>query len=168
MNLRRCLCKKSPGHTLICRFILGINSIHRRKMEQILLAYSLPPKTVTAIVMLNKNIKVKVQSLDGDRLLWHCCLCSERGYISPISVHNLLRLYTSNIDKCSERKWFYTKKGKKQMIPYTNYYEHRLCRWHSASGKYTNPSQIPTAKSGAGIRLHRAPCKCRQNRVHVF
>ena len=35
-------------------------------MEQILLAYGLPPKIVTAIMMLYKNTIVKVCSLDGD------------------------------------------------------------------------------------------------------
>ena len=35
-------------------------------MEQILHAYSLPEETVTAIMMLYRNVKVKVRSLDGD------------------------------------------------------------------------------------------------------
>ena len=39
---------------------------YRGKMEQILLAYGLPKETMTAIMMLFKNMKVKVHSLDGD------------------------------------------------------------------------------------------------------
>ena len=35
-------------------------------MEQILLAYGLPKETIAAIMMLYKNTKVKVHSLDGD------------------------------------------------------------------------------------------------------
>ena len=35
-------------------------------MEQVLLAYGLPKETVTAIIMLCKNTKVKVRSPDGD------------------------------------------------------------------------------------------------------
>ena len=35
-------------------------------MEQILLAYGLPKETVTALIMLYRNTKVKVRSLDGD------------------------------------------------------------------------------------------------------
>ena len=35
-------------------------------MEQILLAYGLPKETVAAIMILYKNMKVKVCSLDGD------------------------------------------------------------------------------------------------------
>ena len=35
-------------------------------MEQILLAYGLPKETIAAIMMLYKNTKIKVCSLDGD------------------------------------------------------------------------------------------------------
>ena len=35
-------------------------------MEQILLAYGLPKETVAAIMMLYRNTKVKVRSLDED------------------------------------------------------------------------------------------------------
>ena len=35
-------------------------------MEQILLAHGLPKETVAAIMMQNKNTKVKVRSPDGD------------------------------------------------------------------------------------------------------
>ena len=35
-------------------------------MEQILLAYGLPKEIVAAIMMLYRNIKVKVRSPDGD------------------------------------------------------------------------------------------------------
>ena len=44
----------------------AFNSIHRGKMEQILLAYSLPKQTVVAITILYRNTKVKVRSPDGD------------------------------------------------------------------------------------------------------
>ena len=46
------------------------------------------------------------------RLLWHCCWCSTKGYISPISVHDLPRLCTSNVNRSNERKWLYTKKAR--------------------------------------------------------
>ena len=44
----------------------AFDSIHRGKMEQILLAYGLPKETVEAIMMLYKNMKVKVHSLEED------------------------------------------------------------------------------------------------------
>ena len=45
-------------------------------------------------------------------------------------------------------------KDKKQVILFTNHYGQGLHWWHSASGKYTHPSQIPAALSGEGIGLH--------------
>ena len=42
------------------------DSIHRGKMEQILLAYGLPKETVAAITILYWNTKVKVCCPDGD------------------------------------------------------------------------------------------------------
>ena len=138
-------------------------------MERILLAYGLPKETVAAIMKFYKNTKVKVCSLDGDRLVWHCSWCSARGHISPISVLNLPTQRTSNIDRSYERKWLYTKKGKKQTIHHTYYYGWgRLHRWHSASCKFPDPNRIPAALSGVGSRWHWAPCKCRQKGVHVF
>ena len=44
----------------------GLDSIHRGKMEQILLAYGLPKETVAAITILYGNTKVKLRSPDGD------------------------------------------------------------------------------------------------------
>ena len=41
-------------------FSQAFDSIHRGKIEQILLAYGLPKETVAAIVMLYKNTKVQV------------------------------------------------------------------------------------------------------------
>ena len=41
-------------------------TIHRGKMEQILLAYGLPKETVVAITILYRNTKGKVGSPDGD------------------------------------------------------------------------------------------------------
>ena len=71
------------------------------------------------------------------RLLWHGRSCSARGYVSPISVHNLPRLRSSNIDRSIERKWIYSGKGKKQKIPRTNYYGRWLRWWQSTSSKYS-------------------------------
>ena len=51
---------------LFVDFTKASDSIHRGKMEQILLAYSLPKETIAAIMILYRNTKVKVSSLDGD------------------------------------------------------------------------------------------------------
>ena len=70
MTIRRILEGKNPQATILfVDFTKGFDSIHRRKMEQILLAYGLPKETVTALMMLyvlSVNTKVKVRSSDGD------------------------------------------------------------------------------------------------------
>ena len=55
---------KKPEATIL--FVDFSKAFDRRKMEQILVPYSLPKETVTAIMMLYKNTKVKVRSLEGD------------------------------------------------------------------------------------------------------
>ena len=58
---------KSLQATLIfVDFTKAFDSIHRGKMEQILLAYGLLKETVAAIIILYRNTKVKVRSPDGD------------------------------------------------------------------------------------------------------
>ena len=49
---------------LFVDFSKAFDSIHRGKMVQILLAYGLSKETITAIMMLYKNKKVKVRSPD--------------------------------------------------------------------------------------------------------
>ena len=59
------VCAKNLKTTLLLvDFSKAFDSIHRRKMEQILLAYNLPEEILTGIMMLYKNTKVKVPSLD--------------------------------------------------------------------------------------------------------
>ena len=58
--------KNLEATILFVNFAKAFVSIHRRKMKQILLAYSLPKETITAIMMLYRNTTVKVCSPDGD------------------------------------------------------------------------------------------------------
>ena len=60
------LAKNLEATFLFVDFFKAFDSIHRGKIEQILLAYSLPKETVTAIMMLYDNVKVQICSLDGD------------------------------------------------------------------------------------------------------
>ena len=57
---------KTEATILFVDFSKAFDSIHRGKMEQVLIAYGLPKETVAAIMMLYKNMKVKVCSPDGD------------------------------------------------------------------------------------------------------
>ena len=58
--------KNRQATILYVDFTKAFESLHRGKMEQILLAYGLPKETVVAITMLYRITKVKVRSLDGD------------------------------------------------------------------------------------------------------
>ena len=57
--------KKLLATLLFVDFTKAFDSIHRGKMEKILLAYGLPKETVAAIMILYRNTKVKVRSPDG-------------------------------------------------------------------------------------------------------
>ena len=59
--------KNLEASILFVDFSNAFDSIHKGKMEQILLADGLPKETIIAIMMLYKNTKVKVHSPDGDR-----------------------------------------------------------------------------------------------------
>ena len=70
LTIRRILegvrAKNLQATLLFVDFTKSFDSIHRGKMEQILLAYGLPKETVAAIMILYRNTKVKVRSPDGD------------------------------------------------------------------------------------------------------
>ena len=58
--------KNLQATILLVDFTKAIDSIHRGKMEQSLLAYGLQKETVAAIMMLYRNAKVKVRSHEAD------------------------------------------------------------------------------------------------------
>ena len=60
------LAKSLQAIILFVDFTKAFDSIHRRKVEEILLAYRLPKEIVVAITILFWNTKVKVRSPDGD------------------------------------------------------------------------------------------------------
>ena len=70
LTIRRILegvrAKNQLATLLFIDFTKAFDSIHRGKMEQILLAYCLPKETEAAITIHYRNSKVKVSSPDGD------------------------------------------------------------------------------------------------------
>ena len=85
-------------------------------MEQILLVYSLPKETVAAIMILDKNTKVKVRSPDGDTDYSDIAAGVLQGdtqapYLFIICLDYVLR---TSIDKIKKR--FQVNKGKKQKV----------------------------------------------------
>ena len=69
LTIRRILegvrAKNLQATLIFVDFTKAFDSIHRGKMEQILLAYGIPKETVAAITILYRNTKVKVRSPDG-------------------------------------------------------------------------------------------------------
>ena len=70
LTIRRILegvpAKRLEETIIFVDFSKAFDSIHREKMEQILIAYDVTKETVVAIMMLYKNTKVKVPSSDVD------------------------------------------------------------------------------------------------------
>ena len=70
LTIRRILegvrAKNLQATLLFVDFTKAFDSIHRGKMEQIIVAYGLPKETVAAITILYTNTKGKVGSPDGD------------------------------------------------------------------------------------------------------
>ena len=68
-------------------------------------------------MMLHKNTKVKVHSLDGNKLFCHCCWCSARGYINPyLFIICLDYVFQTSIDQMKEN-CFTLKKARRKWCP---------------------------------------------------
>ena len=120
----------------------AFDSIHRGKIEQILLTYGLPKESVAEITILYRNTKMKVRSPDGDTEYFDIVAGVLQGdtlapYLFIICLNYVLR---TSIDKIRENM-LRADKEKKQKIPRKNIYRRRLRRWHSVTGEYTSPSQ---------------------------
>ena len=85
---------------LFVDFSKVFDSIHRGNVELIPLAYSLPKKTVAAIIMFNKNIKVKVSSPDWDTDLFDIVAVVLQGdKLGPyLSIFCLVYVLHTSID----------------------------------------------------------------------
>ena len=104
--------KNLQGTLLFVDFTKAFDSIHRGKMEQILLAYGLPKETVAAITILYRNTKVKVCSPDGDTEYFDIVAGVLQGdtqapYLFIICLDYVLR---TSIDKIRENGLELTKK----------------------------------------------------------
>ena len=104
--------KNIQATLLFVDFIKAFDSIHRGKMEQILLPYGLPKETVAAITILYRNTKVKVRSPDGDTECLDIVAGVLQGdmlapYLFMICLDYVLR---TSIDKIRENGFKLTKK----------------------------------------------------------
>ena len=116
LTIRRILegvrAKNLQATSLFLDLTKAFDSIHRGKMEQILLAYGLPKETVAAIMILYRNTKVKVRSSDGDTEYFDIVAgVLQRDTLAPylliICLDYVLR---TSIDKSRENGFELTKK----------------------------------------------------------
>ena len=118
LTIRRILgirAKNLEAIILFFDFSKAFDSIYGGKMEQILLAYGLSPKTVTAIMMIYKNTKVKVCSSDGDTYYFDIAAGVVQGdtlapYLIIIRLDNMLR---TSIDKMKDNGFKLTKESRR-------------------------------------------------------
>ena len=117
MTIRRILegiwAKNLQATILFVDLTKAFDSIHRGKMEQILLAYSLPKETAAAIMIPYRNTKVKVHSPYGDTEYFDIEAGVLQGdilapYLFIICLDYMLR---TSIDKIKENGLELTKKS---------------------------------------------------------
>ena len=117
LTIRRILesvrAKNLQATLLFVDFTKAFDSIHRGKMEQILLAYGLPKETVAAIMILYRNTKVKVRSPDGDTEYFDIVAGVLQGdTLAPYFF--IIYVLRTSIDKIRENGFELTKRKSKR------------------------------------------------------
>ena len=102
--------KNIQATLLFVDFTKAFDSIHRGKMEQILLAYGLPKETVAAIMILYRNTKMKVHSPDGDTEYFDIVAGVQDTLASHLFIICLDYMLRTSIDKIRENGFVLTKK----------------------------------------------------------
>ena len=127
--------------TLFVNFTKAFDSIHREKMERILLAFGIPKETAAAITILYRNTKVKVRSPDEYTDYFDIVAGVLQGdtlaqYLFIICLDYVLR---TSIDKIKENGFELTKKRKRRYPAKT------ITDADYADDIYTRPSRNTTA-----------------------
>ena len=141
-------------------FAKAFDSIHRGNMEQILLAYGLPKETVAPIMMLYRNTKVKVPSLDGDTdnfdivagVLQEDTLAP---YLFIICLDYVLRM---SIDKMKDNGFKLTKERSRrypaQIITDANYTDNIALLANTPNQAETLLHSLERAVAGIGLHVN--------------
>ena len=148
--------------------VSAFDSIHRGKMEQILLAYGLPKETVAAITILYRNTKVKVCSSDKDTEYFNIVAGVLQGdtlapYIFIICLDYVLRTL---IDKIRENGFELTKKRSRRYpiktITDTDYTEDiaKLANTPNQAKTLLHSLERATAGIGLHINAHKTEYMC--------
>ena len=150
--------KNLQATVLFVDFTQAFDSIHRGKMEQILQAYGIPKETVAAIMILYRNTKVKVRSLDGVTEYFNIVAGVLQGgtlapYIFIICLDNVLR---TSIDKIRENGFELTKKRSRR-YPAKTITDADYADGTALLANTPNQAEIPLhslERAAAGIGLH--------------
>ena len=166
------MCKKP---ILFVNFTKAFDSIHRGKMEQILLAYSLPKETATAIIMLYRNTKVKVHFPDGDTNYFDIVAGVLQGdtlapYFFIICLDYVLK---TSIDKMKENGFKLTKERSRrypaQTITDTDYADDIALLANAPAQAETLLHSLEWAASGIGLHVnaHKTEYMCFNQRGDI-
>ena len=124
LTIRRILesvrAKNIQATLLFVDFTKAFDSIHRGKMEQILLAYGQPKETAAAITILYRNQSISTITRWRHRILRHCSKSTTRGHAGSVPLYHLSRLRTTSIEKIRENGFELTKK--RSRISHKNIY----------------------------------------------
>ena len=136
-------CTKNLQATILfVDFTKAFDSIHRGKVVQILLAYGLPKETVVAIIIIYRNTKIKVRSLDRDTDYFDIVAGVLQG--DTLAPHFFILCLDyglrTSINKIKENDFKLTK-DRSRSYPSKSNYRRCLRRWHSASSKCAYPSR---------------------------
>ena len=168
--------QKNLQATLIfVEFTKAFDSIHRGKMEQILLAYGIPKETVAAITILYRNTKVKVRSPDGDTEYFDIVAGVLQGdtlapYLFIICLDNVLR---TSIDKIRENSFELTKKRRRRYpaktISDADYADDiaLLANTHNQAETLLHSLERAAAGIGLHVNAHKTEYMCFNQAGHI-
>ena len=161
--------------TLFVDFTKAFDSIHRGKMEQILLVYGLPEETVAAIMILNRNTKVKVRSPD-----WHIDYFDivagvlQGDTLTPyLFIFCLDYVLRTSIDKIKENSFKLTQKRSRrysvETIADANYADDIALLENAAAQAETLPQSLEWAVAGIALHVnaHKTEYMCLNERVDI-
>ena len=136
-------------------------------MEQILLAYGLPKETVATIMILYRNTKVKVRSLDGDTEYFDIVAGVLQGdtlapYLFIICLDYVLRM---SIDKIRENGFELAKKSRKypaKTITDADYADNIALQAYTPNQAETLQHSLEraTADIGLHVNAHKTEYMC--------
>ena len=167
LDLEGVRAKNLQAKLIFVDFTKAFDSIHRGKMEQILLAYGIPKETVAAITILYRNTKIKVRSPDGDTEYFDIVAGVLQGdtlapYLFIICLDYVLR---TSIDKIRENGFELTKKSRRyaaKTITDANYADDIAILANTPNQAETLLHSLERAAAGIGlyVNAHKTEYMC--------